>query len=182
MVLKITEADDDTVDNKDSDEEVAEQPKKRRGRPPKSDKSPKTKASPKKKAPVKKATPAKKQEKKRKASEVEDTPEEEADEEEQQWEVETILLDRYNRKNRIKEFFIKWKGFGIDKSTWEPSHTIKEDLPELVAKYLKEYKPQIPKEFENIQDGDYDDNPVPLRCTKLLNKRRKSGVCLYFTF
>ncbi len=45
-----------------------------------------------------------------------------ADEEEQEFEVEQILAMRLNRNK--PEFLVKWKGYSVAESTWEPESNL----------------------------------------------------------
>ena len=38
----------------------------------------------------------------------------------EEYEVETILRKRYNRRRKRQEWLIKWKGYGSERNTWEP--------------------------------------------------------------
>jgi hypothetical protein len=41
----------------------------------------------------------------------------------EEWEVEDVLRSRLTGKNKRKQWRIKWKGFGSEHNTWEPSKT-----------------------------------------------------------
>lgn len=43
---------------------------------------------------------------------------------EEEWEVEEIIRDRYNKRRKRKEYYIKWKGFGPENNTWEPEENL----------------------------------------------------------
>ncbi|KAF7700497.1 Heterochromatin protein 1 [Cucumispora dikerogammari] len=38
--------------------------------------------------------------------------------------IEEILDERYNKKKRAKEYFIKWKGYSESDNTWEVEYNI----------------------------------------------------------
>jgi hypothetical protein len=51
------------------------------------------------------------------------------------FEVEKILDHRVNEDK--EEFLVKWLGFDNDQVTWEPADILNEDVPVLVAKFMK---------------------------------------------
>ena len=52
------------------------------------------------------------------------------------WIVEKIL-DHKPKRGKIKEYLIKWKGWGPEHDSWEPAENMEEDIPSLVSRYLK---------------------------------------------
>ncbi|HEV7736862.1 MAG TPA: hypothetical protein VGO47_05740, partial [Chlamydiales bacterium] len=72
---------------------------------------------------------------------------------EQEWEVEEVLDSRMFRGQL--EYLIRWKGFGIEESSWEPRTNV--HAPQLVAKFQQEH-PGAPRyirraTFESLRFG-----------------------------
>ena len=38
----------------------------------------------------------------------------------EEWEVEDIISERYNKRRKRNEWLVKWKSFGPEQNTWEP--------------------------------------------------------------
>ena len=53
----------------------------------------------------------------------------------QTYEVEKILTHKVDSNSKITHFFIKWVGFPICQSTWEPYENMKIDIPYMVSEY-----------------------------------------------
>ena len=54
--------------------------------------------------------------------------------EEKRWFVEEALQMRVLENK--KEFLIKWEGYTMEESTWEPEKSMMEDCPKTVKRYL----------------------------------------------
>lgn len=39
---------------------------------------------------------------------------------EEEFVVEAVLGERYNKKKKMKEYLLKWKGYSDAENTWEP--------------------------------------------------------------
>lgn len=39
---------------------------------------------------------------------------------EEEFVVEAVLAERYNKKKKVKEYLLKWKGYSDADNTWEP--------------------------------------------------------------
>ena len=42
----------------------------------------------------------------------------------EEWEVEEVLSERYNKRRKRQEYLVKWKNFGPEQNTWEPSENL----------------------------------------------------------
>jgi hypothetical protein len=53
----------------------------------------------------------------------------------EEYEVEEIIDDRYNKKKRTRQYFVKWVGYSTSENTWVD----KKDLhsPELLTEYQR---------------------------------------------
>jgi hypothetical protein len=51
------------------------------------------------------------------------------------YEVESILDHRYNAEKRRHEYLTRWKGFGEEDDTWEPSENFTD--PAFISEYMK---------------------------------------------
>ena len=56
-----------------------------------------------------------------------------------EWEVENILKHRRTRNNTL-EFQVKWKGYPITESTWEPEDNLLEHSKEILDDYHRRKK------------------------------------------
>ncbi|VDP13468.1 unnamed protein product, partial [Onchocerca flexuosa] len=52
--------------------------------------------------------------------------------------VEAILGERYNKKKKMKEYLLKWKGYSDAENTWEPETNL--DCDELIAEFHAQQK------------------------------------------
>ncbi|VDO21913.1 unnamed protein product, partial [Brugia timori] len=52
--------------------------------------------------------------------------------------VEAILGERYNKRKRMKEYLLKWKGYSDAENTWEPETNL--DCDELIAEFHAQQK------------------------------------------
>ncbi|EFO24965.2 heterochromatin protein 1 [Loa loa] len=52
--------------------------------------------------------------------------------------VEAILGERYNKKKKVKEYLLKWKGYSDAENTWEPETNL--DCDELIAEFYAQQK------------------------------------------
>ena len=55
--------------------------------------------------------------------------------EEKRWNVEEVLQMRVLENK--KEYLMKWEGYPMEESTWEPEKRLMEDCPGKVKRYLK---------------------------------------------
>ncbi|KAK0173017.1 hypothetical protein PV328_006272 [Microctonus aethiopoides] len=60
--------------------------------------------------------------------------EDQSDNEDEEFEVEKII-DVYFKKNKSREFLIRWKGFPPSDDTWEPEANL--NCPELITKFME---------------------------------------------
>jgi hypothetical protein len=161
---------EESIDDVEIVEEVT--PKRGRGRPPGSGNKKSTQKTPKKSG-EKRGRKRKVEEENDQNGNADDQEHLEQEKKEKEWEVEAILLSRSNEaKNNQPEFYVKWKGWSIEESTWEPAATLKEDLPAMVKDFEQNLKNKIQEEYRNVQDGE----DIPLKCTKLLDSRDKEDV------
>jgi hypothetical protein len=42
----------------------------------------------------------------------------------EEWEVEEIIRERYNKRRKRKEYLVKWHNFGPESNTWEPEENL----------------------------------------------------------
>jgi hypothetical protein len=49
----------------------------------------------------------------------------------EEWEVEDILKQRFNRRRKCDEWFVKWKDFGPEHNTWEPVENLTNSLDKI---------------------------------------------------
>ena len=54
-----------------------------------------------------------------------------------EYRVEQILRKRRHRNS--SQYLVKWTGYPISESTWEPAQTIREDLPEMVTEFERDH-------------------------------------------
>ncbi|KAM3723500.1 Heterochromatin protein [Dirofilaria immitis] len=57
---------------------------------------------------------------------------------EEEFVVEAILGERYNKKKKMKEYLLKWKGYSDSENTWEPETNL--DCDELIAEFHAQQK------------------------------------------
>ena len=67
---------------------------------------------------------------------------------EEEWEVEEVLDSRL--RYRKLQYFIKWKGFGIDANSWENAADV--FAPELIANFHRTH-PGAPRQIRQVDFG-----------------------------
>ncbi|KAG2387829.1 hypothetical protein C9374_001423 [Naegleria lovaniensis] len=86
-------------------------------------------------------------------------------EDEEEYEVETILLSK-KKKNKM-HYLVKWKGWRIEDSTWEPPENLS-NIPDLIEHFEKHVAPTL--------DKNHNGNFVP---EKILNSRKVKNKTEY---
>jgi len=61
-------------------------------------------------------------------------------EEHEEWEAEEVLSQRYNKKRKRDEWLVKWKNYGPESNTWEPSENLV-NAPELLEDFRSRNNP-----------------------------------------
>jgi Chromo (CHRromatin Organisation MOdifier) domain len=51
--------------------------------------------------------------------------------------VSKILDARYNEQEMFHELLVAWRGFPVEKTTWEPYSVMAVDVPDMVAKFIE---------------------------------------------
>lgn len=90
-------------------------------------------------------------------NDVQPIQQEEEEEEEEEYVVEQILKHKITKKSKV-EFFLKWKGFGLDDNTWEPAENL--NCPELIDAYLKDIPEKERKKVRVIVGGGDDEDKL----------------------
>lgn len=58
----------------------------------------------------------------------------------EEWEVEDLLSERFNKRRKRKEWLVKWKDFGLEHNTWEPLENLGN-------------APTVVESFQRLQEG-----------------------------
>lgn len=74
--------------------------------------------------------------------------ENQSDNEEEEFEVEKII-DVYFKKNKSREFLIRWKGFPASDDTWEPEANL--NCPELITKFMEKVETAKTAEIRELR-------------------------------
>jgi hypothetical protein len=54
--------------------------------------------------------------------------------------VSKILDARYNEQEMFHELLVAWRGFIVEKATWEPYSVMAVDVPDMVAKFMESHE------------------------------------------
>lgn len=96
-------------------------------------------------------------------------------EDEEIYTVEAILGWRYSIGLGVKEYYVKWSGYDINESTWEPEENLNcEDLLEIFRCHLEDddryfYDYEDPKQLNGLQ------RHAPLQDVVSLSERRSDS-------
>jgi hypothetical protein len=52
----------------------------------------------------------------------------------------TAELSRYNEQEMFHELLVAWRGFPVEKATWEPYSVMIFDVPDIAAKFMKSHE------------------------------------------
>ncbi|KAM0753135.1 hypothetical protein T439DRAFT_378854 [Meredithblackwellia eburnea MCA 4105] len=100
--------------------------------------------------------------------------------------VKRILNEKVDKHSNELQYLIRWKGYTSADDTWEPAQNMREDVPDLVERYLKAKKKRFDKEKRRDesrrtkeradQDSTYsisvagdDDQPLASTSRRILN-------------
>lgn len=74
--------------------------------------------------------------------------EEDGEEETKEFEVEKIL-EVHHKKNKAREFLIRWKGFSSADDTWEPEENL--NCPDLISKFMEKVEKAKTAELRELR-------------------------------
>lgn len=83
-----------------------------------------------------------------KIDELDDYDENDIDEN-QDWEVERILDVHYNRKEKTRDFLIRWKGYSFKSDSWEPEENL--NCTDLIDSFMNKISNISEKELRIIR-------------------------------
>ncbi|KAH0560111.1 heterochromatin protein 1-like [Cotesia glomerata] len=93
-------------------------------------------------------TPTKRGRKSKAAKPQNDDNEDENGDEEKEFEVEKVL-DVHFKKNKSREFLIRWKGFTAADDTWEPEANL--NCPDLITKFMEKVEKARSTELRELR-------------------------------
>ncbi|KAL4003116.1 Chromo (CHRromatin Organization MOdifier) domain family protein [Acanthocheilonema viteae] len=87
--------------------------------------------------------------------------------------VEAILGERYNKRKKMKEYLLKWKGYSDAENTWEPETNL--DCDELIAEFHAQQKETWGKQRSELWQNLMGITNSKSNSRKPLPKRNCSG-------
>jgi hypothetical protein len=69
----------------------------------------------------------------------------------EEWRVESIVGDRYNRRRKRQEYCVKWFGYDDSECTWEPIENLFDNQQFLDYIETHPVSPAISQKIENLQ-------------------------------
>ncbi|CAG9540841.1 unnamed protein product [Cercopithifilaria johnstoni] len=89
--------------------------------------------------------------------------------------VEAILGERYNKRKKVKEYLLKWKGYSDAENTWEPEANL--DCDELIAEFHAQQKETWGKQRSEMWRSLMGVTNSKSKSRKPLPKMSCSGSC-----